>query len=717
MSIYPDGNTGSITNSNTKQIMDNQQMASYNKIQIDPQTPMISNPQVFTNSIRSDPLPSLLQVPMNPNIQSAPITENNPLIPSSTFPQPQMIPPMNPQNLESYQPYDMHRQPVLANSIIPNRSHVTFLNDTIPRNSPLKSFVNIPYNQTETVIKPNPYQYINKTPHINQQKVDYHNLGSSIIRSVSVSNIQQKTMPLPIQTNTSNYQDSISPSCLAQSHKARIGILEPPRPSTPDPDFQIPEPVYYEDDETGRYGVRCICGKSHRDGLLVQCDKCQFWLHAICNCIARETKDEHFFCPFCRRRAIRCKCGHSLSYDIPIVQCAQCKYWVHKRCEHLGFGVIPTTFICSYCGGNEFTLPLIKPVFKFNNKVSFVDCDRYELIQSIPDGQFRNFVIADLNRSELHLHETVGRYFQTFAIPIFQKTHEFWKVFIDTLVTILNCDKIDILRTIDAFANTFLYSKTIKTHIFAKPVTFSMSESIIPIVEGMLSSFPIIENETRKTLYKAPNGSVLIEEACEDDEFICELPGFLVHTDEISADDGIPLNTIRIFNTDLTIDMNGSNFQFAPNISRSFHFNCYARIYLTKAKEGDPANVFENVRVGLFATKLKGPLQDVRKCVPVSANSELFLPLDGDLPYTLPKCEWKVPRAKPKNAKPNSRSKAQQRKNDPSQKMEPSIVLSLLTSFCEDIIPPMPITLVNEKETTNKSTSKSRRTNKKSNDS
>ena len=508
------------------------------------------------------------------------------------------------------------------------------------------------------------------------------NAASQLKRSVSVSNMRHST-PVQQDNNAMKRQQNLP------MHREQLGIKDPSRPATPALEFQPPDPVYFEDEETGTYGVRCVCGRSHHDGLLIQCDKCQFWLHAICVCIARESKDEPFYCPFCRCRAIRCKCGNNRKYEIPIVQCAQCKFWVHKQCEDLKFGVIPTTFICSKCGENEFTLPLIKPIFDSTNKVSFVDCDRYEVIQSIPEGQFRNFVIADLNRNELHLHETIGRYFQAFAIPLFQKTHEFWKVFVDSMKSLLNCERSDILLTVDKYATTFLYSNKIVTHKFSKPVKFSISESILPIVEQI--KLTAVDDEKPKKLYKSPNGNVFISEACEDDGFICELPGFLVHTDEVYADEGIPLTCIRLYNSDLIIDMDGSSFPFAPFISRSFHFNCYAKLYQSN----------DGPRVGLFATRMKGPLHDQRRGTPVTADTQLFLPLDGEIPYNIPKCDWKAPRSKSK-VKNVSRSKVSQKKLD-LHLPDSNVNLSLLSAFCEDVVPPIPITLVNEREVSSRS--------------
>lgn len=728
MSLYRESNVSVAQNTNNQRDVHHSSTSSFHDTQSSPEQASIAQPNLFSSSIRSDPLVGLIDNQPDIKTRSTAIQTSNQTtyLPNKTLIDTSQIIKQTPVNevkfnqLPNVAILSQKPQSGIPNQSINFNSHVTFGNNQNLANHGPPNFQ--PTNNTSNV---------NPMLNTNQSNTNWI---PQIPRSMSTTNMRSKIPYTPIPSSPINNGSNIlvSPANISNTNCiSKFGIQDAQSHISNLPDVK---PVYFEDEESGTYGVRCVCGKAHHDGLLVQCDECKFWLHAICNCIARESKDEPFSCPFCRPRVIRCKCGNNNSYEIPIVQCVQCKYWVHKRCEHLGFGVVPTTFICSNCGGNEFIMPILKPVYKNKNKVSFVDCDRYEVIQSIPEGQFRNFVIADLNRSELHLHETVNRYFQEFAIPLFQKSHEFWKIFVDTLVTLLNCEKNEVLETIDDFAKSFLYSKAVKQHKFTKPIKFSMSESILPIIESSLSNLPVIDDRFPKKLYLNPSDSVCISEPCEDDEFICELPGFLVHTDEVRADDGISFNYIRLYSSDLIIDMDGSPFQFAPQINRSFHYNCYAKLYVRNTendkkvdsnenvdenseKNSKNINAFDNVHVGLFATRMKGPLQDIRRGTPVTADSVLYLPLDGEIPYALPKCEWKSSRAKAK-IKSNSRNKTQQKKNETGQHIDMlnPVNLSLLTAFCEDAVPPMPITIVNEKEAINRthanSALRSRRTSR-----
>ena len=98
-----------------------------------------------------------------------------------------------------------------------------------------------------------------------------------------------------------------------------------------------------------KYGIRCVCGDPHDDGFLVQCEKCEMWLHGTCINYARNAKCDHFYCPFCLKTKIQCVCGKSMYYDIPLIQCQKCGNWSHKSCENIEYGIIPTDFMCTNC--------------------------------------------------------------------------------------------------------------------------------------------------------------------------------------------------------------------------------------------------------------------------------------------------------------------------------------------------------------------------------
>lgn len=454
-----------------------------------------------------------------------------------------------------------------------------------------------------------------------------------------------------------------------------------------------PEPIFVDDGVNEKYGIRCVCHGSSSEGVLIECDSCGFWLHGICVCVAR-SKSENYYCPYCRGQVIRCKCRKNMKYNIPLILCTKCGFWVHKYCENIGFGKPPDNFVCSKCGGKIFDVPdinLENPKIK-EYKIT-IDFDRDLILSRIPDGDFKNFLMEDLNKTELELKKMIGKYFRHFSEIFFIENHEFWKCFVDIFVSIFNVDKSLILQVLDEYAISFLYSKFEPVYS-NKEAFFENSESITDYL--LKANIPIYNKNdlTPVELYVNDDGCVCTPIDLEDGQFICDLPGFLLHTDEVNADDGIPLSCISIVNTELIMDMNQSSFKLAHLISRSFHFNVVAKLY----------KLNDDLRAGLFATYLKGPYceEKGKNLKAICSNTKLYLPFDGGLPYITPKVEWKDKKAKRKYLKsvtPQAKKQTKKRTTNTIKKQqEYPISLSLCSAFCNDIIPPLPYTLLTEQE-------------------
>jgi hypothetical protein len=165
----------------------------------------------------------------------------------------------------------------------------------------------------------------------------------------------------------------------------------------------------------------------------------------------------------------------------------------------------------------------------------------------------------------------------------------------------------------------------------------------------------------------------------EEGMFICEIPGFLMHRDEVSVTTGIPLGCIAIEDTDLIVDTDGTGCDFAMHIKRSFRSNCVARLM----------RVHGEIRIGLFATRMKGVLTEERprRGPAVLASCELMLPFDGDLPYPVKKCEWREKRSRIRSTKKMVKERTQKYHE-----------LTLLSSFSDDGVPRMPFILVRDSE-------------------
>lgn len=442
-------------------------------------------------------------------------------------------------------------------------------------------------------------------------------------------------------------------------------------------DMKPPEPTYYNDKETGEYGVRCVCGEGHIDSLLVQCDMCDFWLHGLCVNVARETKGEPYFCPFCLKRKIRCKCGESMKYSVPIIQCTKCQMWVHKQCENLDFGINPENFVCSFCGGGTYDI----------KEVDFTDddddvCDeeilvdeekRSNIINSIPDGNFKIMITEDLQKPEISFRPFVAKYFHRFAPYLFDRAHEFWRVFNETLCNILNCKRSVLLNALDTLATHLLYKPYVSSRSGRSSGRltkgFSHSESITEFLEKN-ESWPRLEKQQTPVKIYCKDGRIHSPVALEEGAFIADLPGFLMHTDEVKAENGIPLSCLIVTDNDIIIDTEGTTFTFAPLIRRSFHFNCIVKLIRIK---GEP-------RIGLFATRMKGALSEEksRRGPAIQADGELFLPFDGEIPFPVNKIEWKDKKRGKGNFlnSKSSSSKSDDNKNEINQKSSSSSYIS-----------------------------------------
>ena len=430
-----------------------------------------------------------------------------------------------------------------------------------------------------------------------------------------------------------------SPASTTSQTKPEIdrGLLKKvfPRPVTPAREIDISVPELYNDEASNeKYGIRCVCNEQVDRGIMIQCEKCQYWLHAMCVNIARSLPNEKFLCPFCKNRPIRCTCGNKRKYDEPMIQCVKCKYWVHKSCANLGYGRNPPHFICSFCGGSNLSLPFYTlHRTLFNDFTITLDNTYSDLLEKIPNGMFKNFIIADINKKELHFNDTVARYFNAFAAPLFEEDIDFWSVFTSTLCEILQVDKKYLLMAIDNLSNQLMYENVVLTKppLFVALDTFTISERAQILLQSM--TLPKYEKPLSPVKVSFKNGGVRVESNVSDGGLICSIPGFMCHFFEAPSANGIKPVYISVPKSDFVIDTEGTGFSISQNIKRSFHYNCHPKLCKHKGE----------IKVLLFAHHMKGPLASKNKSKKgpaIEAGEELFLPFDSDLPWQTPNDEW-----------------------------------------------------------------------------
>lgn len=442
-----------------------------------------------------------------------------------------------------------------------------------------------------------------------------------------------------------------------------------------------PEPIQFMDTCGNVHNLTCTCKSQANEGTLIECRMCHNFMHLTCVNIAKEDDKHPFVCPFCMRKRIDCSCNENLNYSIPLIQCTGCGLWVHKACEGLSFGRLPTDFKCKKCGSGKYSLPLPKIDDSKNIRTS-AGCDTFELISAVPDGNFRQSLVEDLNSSELDFANFIGKYVNQYIDLFMSGNTEFWNVFIDVAVHLFQVDADYINEMIDSAVFSMLYGPQ---KIFEYSFTpFTFSESISEFIE----SLSVTEYDSPKQevgIYVDQiDGYVKSPKSLNENDFICDLPGFIVHTDEVDADEGIPPNVVNIQDTDVVVGLKGKDAELVSKIKRSLRPNCVAKFYKVK----------DQLKVGLFAARISSPIEDrpPRDGI-IKSHGELRLLLDGELPFPTPKIQWREKKVR--------KSKDSKSKKQKSSEISTSS-LSLLSSFLDDEVPSIPITLTVSKEATEK---------------
>jgi hypothetical protein len=453
------------------------------------------------------------------------------------------------------------------------------------------------------------------------------------------------------------------------------------------PKLDAPAPAMFRDPELGEYGIRCVCGEGKNRDTMVQCELCDFWLHTECVNVGRLRPAEPYYCPFCLGTSIRCKCGESMAYNEPLIRCTKCHYWSHKSCEDLEYGIIPANFVCSACGTIEYTLPEITFSVNFADRYIMIECDRSNLVKQIVDGQFKTDLFEDLNSNELSFQGTIVKYFRKFAPLIFEQAPDFWKCFVDGLSALLDAPRFEILAAIDHLAHRLLYLDEASPGV-SQENPHGFSDSIAQFI-GQTAFLRFDRFPESIALFRGPSGEVHTPVTLDDNQFICELPCFLMHTDEVRADGGLDPSVLSVPNTEIVADLSESEFTLARHIRRSFHFNAIVKL----------ARVSGEVRAALFATRTKGPLLEERgkRGAAIPAGGEVILPFDGQLPFKIQRPEWREKRQRGRlSPEPERLERGKGMRKTEKKKTE--FKFSLLSAFTQNEVPPMPIILLPTRE-------------------
>jgi hypothetical protein len=544
------------------------------------------------------------------------------------------------------------------------------------------------------------------TPQTSLHQVNSQNQQSSGFSGTSdpFSVAALVSRPLPAYNSVQNEARPLLPSIATLNVLAPLSSTPPNNWQKPIPKPEIVVPKVLQPKETssraigtesGKVAVRCVCGSSEIEGFMVQCNVCQFSLHGLCVNVAYIGANDKYECPYCRGQALNCKCGQLKKYDEPIVQCMHCQLWSHKGCEGLEYGIIPNNFTCTACGGAIYSFPHVIFAPSFPDRFCVFEGDRDDLLNLLPDGSLRREIASDLNFPELRFQATMQKYFHMFLPLFFESPHSFWRTFLATLSTLLMCDRLDIIRALDHLTMRLLYDLSLRSGV--KGSKLEHSEALKEYMEK--TAIPRVERQPLGIeLEKGENGVIRTPVDLDNGQFIMELTGLLVHTDEVNANHGLNLSYLSVTDSELVLCLFDD---FARGLKRSFQFNSIVKL----------VKVNGVLKVGLFATKIKGPLGEERnrKVSAIAKGSEIVVPFDGVLPYDVPKVEWKDKKQKPKvtiemepkSPEDNNNRRGRDFKNGKrggkqgtSTRSAAVMELSLLSSFMEDGVPPMPFTLL-----------------------
>lgn len=436
--------------------------------------------------------------------------------------------------------------------------------------------------------------------------------------------------------------------------------------------INVPKSIEF-DDGTGRIlKFRCTCHDAPHKKKLIQCHSCQNFLHALCVNIGIVDPSRPFICPFCTKKRIMCSCCEKdereiLNYSVPIVQCVKCGNWVHKECIGFGFGPIPDDVECHRCCENKcYKFPEIKLPRSVNDVDMSTLEEKFDITENLPEGSFRNAIFDLFNKSEANYTDYLIDMFRTFSTNFLSRNQEFWRNFINVTKAIFDVKESTIFKDISKIVFSLFYRPfEIKKYNYV-PFTYGESTSDFFTkldclkVDAPLSPVSLyldLDNFVRTPIKLFPN------------QFIHDMPGYILHEDEVDCDGKIPLNIFAIHETNLVVDMAGTDIDIVRHIKRGYNANTKVDFYMLN----------DEVRVGLFVNFENLCADDKSKFSHISENSELVLPIDCEVPYPLDSEEWKF-----KRGRQNKRSK----KNDAPE-------FTLLTAFLDDDIPPLPYIITN----------------------
>lgn len=439
--------------------------------------------------------------------------------------------------------------------------------------------------------------------------------------------------------------------------------------STEEPHFlvPIPPPITIQEDGGEPWTLHCVCEEKTGIGLLVCCENCGDWQHALCFNLNMHTAPENYLCEICGKKPIRCKCNNNLNYRFSLIQCSQCGYYVHKRCSGFHYGPRPKgDFLCYLCGKSKFKYSKIKlpHSFKFPDEQATVIFNN-EKLKSLPsyflNGPFFHFLTIDIADFPVNVRDFCESFYDRFR-SFFFICHPLSRLTLESPLT-SNPNGISRkkrLRLFNSFMNgaeqmlKMFYNLdhqqfvTIFDILIYSNLYQSFSEPLEPFDSGleitentrfelarMLNIVKLHTIPPPANIQVIPNEGIVALTELQNDQFIMLCDGLVGDLEEFDYDNGISSAFFQIQDTRLVLDTTHVESTPLHHIHRSMEGNVVLKII----------QVGDKIHCGLFVGKA-GLVPSKSETVQINQGDHLLFGIDF-MPAVLEDVKewisWKIP--------------------------------------------------------------------------
>lgn len=374
-------------------------------------------------------------------------------------------------------------------------------------------------------------------------------------------------------------------------------IKPPPPKETPPEESEHPREIIMHDEQGEPWTLRCVCNVKSGDGLLVVCEQCGCWQHAICLGLNNHTIPEKYICDVCSNKKIRCRCGRNLSFRFALIKCTKCGNYVHKRCEGLGYGNMPKgDFVCYFCGRSNFhyEMPHMNPnIHLDDNPITFTQPKIEDLLQDFSNSPFTDFIKNDLADQTLNardfcelLYDKFRSYFYVahprYTTQSSKKKRNRLVISFLTAIKYLCKQLYDMSEDIfKAVFNSLITNDIYKPHQsnndeIEKDIEFTENAQVD--IQHMNQIVKFTTQPRPASLRKTEDGVVAATDlAC--DQFICVLEGLIGDLEEFNVEDKVDTTLFQITDTRFVLDASRIPSSVLHLMPRSMYGNCSIKLF------------------------------------------------------------------------------------------------------------------------------------------